>query len=84
MKTLTSIAVLMWAGTILMQSCAQPRALANSSEPLFDPVCNMKIADLSEAYKFKYNDKIYYFDANTCKEVFKMNPEKFIHNTCNK
>jgi len=60
-----------------------PKASEGSVVPLMDLVCNMKIADKSEAYEYKYKDKTYYFDSNTCKETFKMNPEKFINNACN-
>lgn len=47
----------------------------------FDPVCRMKVAE-SDAYTFKYQGKEYYFDKINCKEAFKMNPEKFLHSSC--
>lgn len=43
------------------------------------PVCKMKV-ELSEAYTWKYADKMYYFDSYNCKESFKMNPDKFLEN----
>jgi YHS domain-containing protein len=66
----------------LFAACAMPKVVAGSA-PVTDPVCNMKINDVSEAYSWKYKDKTYYFDNNTCKQTFKMNPEKFINNSCN-
>ena len=44
-----------------------------------DLVCNMKV-NKSEAYTYKYKDVEYFFDSKNCKEVFKMNPEKFLKN----
>jgi YHS domain-containing protein len=66
----------------LFAACGIPKA-ATGSIPVTDPVCNMKINDVSEAYSWKYKGKAYYFDSNTCKQTFKMNPEKFINNSCN-
>lgn len=42
-----------------------------------DPVCGMKVKELN-AYTFKYHETEYYFDSKDCREVFKMNPERFI------
>ena len=64
-------------------SCSSSKGAAKTGDAIMDPVCNMKIADKSEAYSWKYKEKVYYFDSNTCKETFKMNPEKFIQNACN-
>ena len=50
-------------------------------EYVVDLVCNMKVQK-SEAYKYKYDGKKYYFDSYTCKQSFKMNPKKFINNQC--
>ena len=69
--------------SVLALSCSMSKNTVRNSEVILDPVCNMKIADVSEAYSWKYKDKTYYFDSNTCKETFKMNPEKFITNACN-
>lgn len=46
-----------------------------------DPVCNMKVQK-SDAYKWKYEDKRYYFDSYECKESFIMNPKTFLENKC--
>lgn len=43
------------------------------------PVCGMKVSK-TDAYKYKYEDKKYYFDKINCKETFKMTPKKFIDN----
>ena len=57
-------------------------SLKNSPpEYAVDLVCNMKV-QISEAYKYKYEGKKYYFDSYTCKQSFKMNPKKFINNQC--
>ncbi|HEU4718524.1 MAG TPA: YHS domain-containing protein, partial [Bacteroidia bacterium] len=42
-------------------------------------VCGMKV-DKPETYE--YDKKTYYFDTYNCKETFRMNPEKFLHNVC--
>jgi YHS domain-containing protein len=65
-----------------LNACSSSKGAAATTGPVVDLVCNMKITDLSEAYKWKYKDKTYYFDSQTCKETFKMNPMKFINNTC--
>ncbi|HEV7231009.1 MAG TPA: YHS domain-containing protein [Bacteroidia bacterium] len=69
--------------SLIAFSCSTTRKTAQSTAPVFDPVCNMKISDTGEAFTWKYKDKTYYFDSSTCKETFKMNPEKFINNSCN-
>lgn len=43
------------------------------------PVCKMQV-QLSEAYMWKYAEKMYYFDSYNCKESFKINPDKFLEN----
>ena len=53
----------------------------NSPEYAVDPVCGMKVQQ-SEAYRWKYEEKRYYFDTYTCKQSFKMNPKKFSENKC--
>ena len=73
------LVIIIWA----LSSCTSIKGVAKANEVTIDPVCNMRITDISEAYFWKYKDKTYYFDTNTCKEAFKMNPEKFINNTCN-
>jgi YHS domain-containing protein len=64
---------------MVLGSCA----MLKNSPPQYavDLVCNMKVQE-SEAYTYKYEGKKYFFDSNTCKESFKMNPKKFIENKC--
>ncbi|HXU25847.1 MAG TPA: YHS domain-containing protein, partial [Bacteroidia bacterium] len=45
-------------------------------------VCN-KVVEKSNSYDYKYNGKKYHLDTYDCKTAFKMNPEKFIANSCN-
>jgi len=52
-----------------------------SVEYAMDPVCNMKVQK-SDAYKYKYADKKYYFDSYECKQSFIMNPKTFLENKC--
>jgi len=52
-----------------------------SKDSLVCIVCGMKI-NMDEAYTWKYKDKKYYFNSYNCKTSFKINPEKFINNTC--
>jgi YHS domain-containing protein len=46
-----------------------------------DLVCGLKV-NLEESYDWKYDGKIYYFHSKSCRETFKMSPEKFIANKC--
>ncbi|HEY4716288.1 MAG TPA: HD domain-containing phosphohydrolase [bacterium] len=43
-----------------------------------DPVCKMKINEISSAIKHDYNGKTHYFCANSCKEKFIETPEKYL------
>lgn len=62
-------------------SCKILKAPKKLPEYAVDIVCGMKV-DKAEAYDWKYNGTKYYFDTYSCKEIFKMNPEKFIENKC--
>ena len=52
-----------------------------SNVPVTDLVCGMKVTK-SESFTYKYNSKVYYFDTYNCKQTFKMDPEKFVNNSC--
>ena len=69
-------------GVMIVPSC---KIVNNTSkqEYAWDIVCGMKV-DKAEAYTYKYKDTKYYFDNYNCKQTFKMNPEKFINNPCEK
>ena len=54
---------------------------AVSAQVTIDPVCGMKV-NLAESYDYKYNGKKYSFDTQDCKNVFKINPEKYIQQSC--
>ncbi|MBN2545820.1 MAG: YHS domain-containing protein [Spirochaetes bacterium] len=43
-----------------------------------DPVCKMEIDENNSEYESSYNGKTYYFCADSCKEKFDNNPEKYI------
>lgn len=45
---------------------------------IIDPVCGMKIKDISKADQVEYKGKTYYFCTTLCKIQFEQNPEKFI------
>jgi YHS domain-containing protein len=54
-----------------------------ASNPIYytDLVCNLKV-EKSDSYDYKYKGEIYHFHNYDCKQVFEMNPEKFILNKC--
>ena len=43
-----------------------------------DPVCGMEVSRLTAAEEVKYQGKIYYFCARTCREAFEAEPGKYI------
>jgi YHS domain-containing protein len=43
-----------------------------------DPVCTMKVDELTAEYTSEYRGKTYYFCAPGCKKKFDENPEKYI------
>lgn len=51
------------------------------NDKLIDPVCGVKV-NIAESYDFKYNGRVFHFHSISCKESFKMNPEKFKNNFC--
>jgi len=52
---------------------------AENNEPSFkDPVCGMKVSRLTAIDEYKYSGKSYYFCAQSCREAFEVEPEKYI------
>lgn len=51
------------------------------NDNLIDPVCGVKV-NIAESYDYKYNGRVFHFHSASCKESFKMNPEKFKKNFC--
>ena len=43
-----------------------------------DPVCGMMIDEKTAAANSEHQGRIYYFCAQSCKERFDQNPEKFL------
>lgn len=80
---LTKQIILIGAGVFMMSIVLESCKLLTVQPPVYviDLVCGMKV-DKSEAYEWKYNGVNYYFDTYSCKETFKMNPEKVIGNKC--
>ena len=79
MKTLIVISIMLLGS--IFYGCAAKQSTVSTQEPIMDMVCGMNV-NMEEAYKYKYNNKTYYFDSYNCKESFKMSPEKFINNKC--
>lgn len=44
-----------------------------------DPVCGMEVSYKTAIELFTYKHKTYYFCADTCREAFQADPEKYIH-----
>ena len=43
-----------------------------------DPVCGMEVSRLSAVADFVYQGKTFYFCAETCRQAFEAEPEKYI------
>ena len=43
-----------------------------------DPVCGMEVSYLTANEVCEYNGKTYYFCADSCREAFEAEPEKYI------
>lgn len=57
--------------------CSASKTQTGASPTEKDLVCGMQVSK-SEAFKYEYEGKKYYFDSYNCKEAFKMTPKKFI------
>lgn len=68
---------------VIFSSCSvfSHQAQEQDKGELVDPVCGMSVK-VADAYSYKYKGKKYYFDNYSCKQSFKMNPEKFINKVC--
>ena len=44
-----------------------------------DPVCGKEIVNTSTGFAYRYNDQIYYFHTENCKNRFVKVPDKYIH-----
>ena len=44
-----------------------------------DPVCDMEVSRLTAFEEYLYQDKVYYFCSQTCREKFKAEPATYIH-----
>jgi len=42
-----------------------------------DPICGMNVDEKTAKHKSDYNGKTYYFCAQSCKNTFDKNPEKY-------
>jgi YHS domain-containing protein len=75
MKALQKITLTM-ALILLLASCNSTKGIF-ASKKAKDPVCGMKVVKLN-AISYDYEDYKYYFDSEKCKQIFIMNPKKFI------
>lgn len=74
--------IALFALTSLLGSCMMMHPMGmdhnqHKKDVFTDPVCGMQ-TDTSVALTFKYEAKIYYFDAEECLKVFQKNPQQFI------
>lgn len=51
----------------------------NNERSFKDPVCGMEVSRITAIDEYKYSGKTYYFCAQSCKEAFESDPEKYIH-----
>jgi len=47
-------------------------------EKNIDPVCKMEVTEANAACSYDYKGKTYYFCAESCKNAFQDQPEKFL------
>ena len=50
----------------------------NDERNFKDPVCGMEVSRLSAVGEYSYSGKTYYFCAESCREAFEADPEKYI------
>lgn len=43
-----------------------------------DPVCNMDLAAIHGKYQYDFEDEVYYFCSELCKEQFAKEPKKYV------
>jgi YHS domain-containing protein len=68
---------------VLLTSCSVFKPDFKGVEFATCPVCKMKV-NTSEGYQMTFNGTTYFFDIVECKNVFKMNPERFVPKTARK
>ncbi len=42
-----------------------------------DPVCNMDLSELHGKFAYEFEDEVYYFCSELCKDKFQAEPEKY-------
>jgi P-type Cu+ transporter len=42
-----------------------------------DPVCNMDLSDLHGKFAYEFEDEVYYFCSELCRDKFQAEPKKF-------
>lgn len=52
--------------------------LENNERNFKDPVCGMEVSRLSAVAESSYSGKTYYFCAESCRETFEAEPEKYV------
>ena len=50
----------------------------NNERSFKDPVCGMQVSRMTAIDEFTYSGKTYYFCAQSCREAFEADPEKYI------
>ena len=50
----------------------------NPTHPFVDPVCLMEVTKNSKVSPYTFHFKTYYFCAETCREAFISNPNKYL------
>ena len=52
-------------------------AIGDKSKCDIDPVCNMELSDIHGKYMYDFEDEVYYFCSEMCKEKFAAEPQKY-------
>ena len=61
---------------LVISSCSTTTGIF-ASKKAKDPVCGMRVVKAT-AFSYEYEDGKYYFDTDKCKQIFIMNPRKFV------
>ncbi|MBT8371117.1 MAG: YHS domain-containing protein [Desulfobacterales bacterium] len=57
---------------------------SNTEHNFIDPVCQMKVAKGSKVPSFVFQSETYHFCANSCRNAFMADPQKYLKSKSNK
>jgi len=65
---------------LLMNNLPGRKEMAAEEKPKcdIDPVCNMDLSAIHGKYMYDFEDEVYYFCSELCKEQFAAEPRKYV------